>query len=232
MADIPKPAAPIVAELGRAETPLETAARKAESSRKHRANQTLRNLVLALVASLGAVLVLVLVVVRPEAPPRTTVDYRQHADTSQVQAGQVLAAPPLPAGWSANHDNLSTGSDSVVSWSIGFITPSGQYIELVQGIKANPTWVAGQLNNRRVSGQSVIAGQSWSVYDHRNEPDQGNYAYSLSTVLGTNSIVLHGTATTAEFKLLATAIAAQLAASSSKTSTGMRTNTDKGSSTG
>src|SRR5207342_1416059 len=59
---------PIVAELGRAETPAETAERKAKASAKRRSNQTAINLVIALVASLGLVLLVVLVVVRPEVP--------------------------------------------------------------------------------------------------------------------------------------------------------------------
>lgn len=200
----------IVAELGRPETPEETAARKAENSRKHRANQTLRNLALALIASLAVVFILVLVVVRPDGAPRAAVDYQRDATSSQPQAGHPLAAPPLPIGWSANSDGLATGSDSVVAWSIGFITPSKQYIGLVQGIQANPTWVAGQIQNKRSTGTVSIGGRDWTVYDRRTVVDPGNYAYSLSTVIGASSIVLHGTAPTKEFELLATAVAAQL----------------------
>ena len=200
----------VVAELGRPETPDETAARKAENSRKHRANQTLRNLVLALLASLAVVLVLVLVVVRPYGAPRQAVDYRADAANSQQQAGQTLAAPPLPTGWSANDDGLSTGSDSVMAWSVGFITPSTQYIGLVQGIDANPTWVANELKNTRATGTTSIGGHDWSVHDRRTDQDPGNYAYALSTVIGSSSIVLHGTASRTEFEALATAIATQL----------------------
>ena len=200
----------IVAELGRPETSDETAARKAESSRKHRANQTLRNLALALLASLAVVFVLVLVVVRPDGAPRTAVDYHRDAANSQQQAGHPLAAPPLPSGWTANHDGLATGSDSVIAWSIGFITPSQQYIGLVQGIDANPTWVAGQLLNTRATGSAPIGGRDWTVYDRRTTTDPGNFAYSLSTVIGSSSVVLHGTATSKEFDTLATAVAAQL----------------------
>src|SRR5690606_1488524 len=64
---------PIVAELGRAETPAETAARAAASRAQRRRNQTPLNLVLALAASFAVVLFLVLVVVRPDPPPRTGV---------------------------------------------------------------------------------------------------------------------------------------------------------------
>lgn len=200
----------IVAELGRPETPAETAARKAENSRKHRANQTLRNLVLALLASLAVVLVLVLVVVRPNGPPRQPVDYRADAADSQAQAGQTLAAPPLPSGWSANNDGLNTGSDSVLSWGVGFITPSTQYIGLVQGIDANPTWLANKLQNKAATGTTSLGGHDWTVYDRRSDPDPGNYAYSLSTMIGSSTIVLHGTAPSAEFATLARAIAVQL----------------------
>lgn len=200
----------IVAELGRPETAEETAARKAENSRKHRANQTLRNLVFALLASLAVVFVLVLVVVRPDGVPRAAVNYRADAAASEAQAGQVLAAPPLADGWSANDDGLTTGSDSVLAWKLGFITPSHQYIGLAQGIDANPTWVANELANARSTGATSIGGHDWSVYDRRADQDPGNYAYSLSTVIGSSSIVLHGTAPTKEFTTLATAVAAQL----------------------
>lgn len=210
MAASPKRPPRVVAELGRPETPEETAARKAENSRKHRANQTLRNLVFALLASLAVVLVLVLVVVRPDGAPRQAVDYRADAADSQAQAGQMLAAPPLPRSWSANDDGLTTGSDSVVAWRVGFITPSTQYIGLVQGIDANPTWVANELENKRSTGTTSIGGRDWTIYDRRTGEAPGNYAYSLSTVIGSSSIVLHGTASPTEFDTLAAAIAAQL----------------------
>ena len=58
----------IVAELGRPETPEETAARRAENSLKHRQRQTVQNLILALGASLLVVLVIVLIVPRSDAP--------------------------------------------------------------------------------------------------------------------------------------------------------------------
>jgi hypothetical protein len=200
----------VVAELGRPETPQETADRRAENSRKHRANQTLRNLVFALLASLAVVFVLVLVVVRPDGPPRAAVDYRTDAAQSRQQAGQTLAAPPLSPGWRANSDGITTGSDKIIAWSVGFITPGQQYIALVQGIDANTTWLANRLENRPSTGPTTIDGREWTVYDRRTDPSPGNYAYSLSTVIGASSIVLHGTASTTEFETLAAAISTQL----------------------
>ncbi len=203
-------AQPIVAELGRPETPEETAARKAETSRKHRANQTMRNLVWSLIASLGIVLFLVLVVVRPAGAPPKPIDYRAIASQSQPTVTSTLAAPQLPKGWSANAASIDTGADGITTWSIGFITADQQYIGLVQGIDADRTWAAGQLKNARSTSTSSIAGTDWLTYDRRSADDPGNYAYSLSTVTGQDTFLLHGTASTHEFRVLATAITDEL----------------------
>ena len=210
MSTPPEKAPRIVAELGRPETAEETAARKAESARKHRSNQTLINLLLALLASLGIVLFLVLVVVRPEQPARQPADYRGDAAQSESQVGETLAAPVLPSGWSANDDGLDKGADGVVAWTIGFITPKVQFIALAQGIDANATWVSNQLEKARSTGTASIGGVEWTVYDRRTVTDAGDFAYALSVTIGRSSVVLHGTAGSGEFRTLATAVAEQL----------------------
>jgi hypothetical protein len=206
----PDRSARVVAELGRAETPEETAARKAEASRKHRSNQSLINLVLALLASLAVVLVLVLVVVRPDQPARQPVDYVGDAAKSESAVGAPLAAPKLPSGWSANDDGVSTSADGITAWTVGFITPSTQFIGLKQGIDANRTWVSNELERVRATGTDSLGGLEWTVYDRRTATDTGNIAYALSTTVGRSSILLYGTAETAEFRVLAIAIAEQL----------------------
>jgi hypothetical protein len=195
----------IVAELGRPETPEETAARKAENSRKHRANQTLRNLVLALLASLGIVLFLVLVVVRPDHAPREPVDYIALAEEAEAQAGAPLIAPELSEGWTSNAARLEQGNDDVTAWVVGFLTPSGQFIELRQGIDAGASWAAGQVDDANSSGGISAGGLTWKVYDRRDD-DAGNYAYSMTATSGDTALVLHGTANDEEFGLLAAAV--------------------------
>lgn len=202
----------IVAELGRPETPEETAARKAETSRRHREGQTFLNLALALVASLVVVLVTVLVVVRPDPPAREPVDYQALA--AEAGAGSPLAAPSLPQGWTANAATFTaTPADGVASWYVGFLTPKEQFVALRQGIDANPTWVSSQLSGLKATGSTVIDGVTWQVYDHRDARDAGNLAYAMTTAGPegesgrTSSYVLFGTATDDEFDVLAAALA-------------------------
>jgi hypothetical protein len=205
----------IVAELGRPETPEETADRKAEASRKHRANPTFLNLVFALAACLAIVLVLVLVVVRPSLDESPRVDYQKLAADAQPTVSETLAAPALPKGWTANAARLEKGSDGIVSWYIGLVTPAPQYIGLVQGLKANTSWVSAQLGSAKPTGTTTIDGVEWTLYDQRNtSKDPGNFAYSMSATINASSFVLHGSAGTAEFHTVATALAAQLGAAS------------------
>ncbi|MEO8262950.1 MAG: DUF4245 domain-containing protein [Pseudolysinimonas sp.] len=203
---------PIVAELGRPETPDEAADRKALASAKRRANQTTLNLVLALLASLAVVALVVLVVVRPQSVQRDPVDYLGIASDAQESVDVPLAAPALPDGWSANRAELTeSAGDAVQSWQIGFLTPSQQYIGLVQGIDANASWLAAQTGNSEATDRIRIGDTEWRVFDRRDADDPGNLAFALTADFGRSTVVLGGTASDAEFATLAESVAAELA---------------------
>jgi hypothetical protein len=188
----------------------EAAPTVAERRAARRANQTTFNLVLALLASLGIVLFLVVVVVRPEMEPKT-VDYRQVGADAQADIVQPLAVPDLPPDWTANRAELvTTSADGVTRWEIGFLTPDGQYIGLVQGIEANPSWVADQVRSAPPGGTERIGDLSWRAYDRRDVDDPGNVEYALVAIAGASTIVLGGTASDEEFAALAAAVAEAL----------------------
>jgi hypothetical protein len=205
---------PIVAELGRAETAQEIADRKAAASAAHRNNQTILNLVIALAASLLVVFVIVVIVVRPDqsGPPRD-VDWVSVAHDAQQSVPTKLVVPRLPKTWSANRAELvdaKSAPDGIASWQIGFITPSTQYIGLVQGFKTDTTWVSTQLEQKKPTGDASFGGFRWQVYDHRTDDHPGNLAYALVTTVGDSTVVLAGTASDAEFAALATEISGEL----------------------
>jgi hypothetical protein len=203
-----------VAELGRAETPDETADRKAAASAERRRNQTAINLVAATLASLGIVALILLVVVRPVSVEREGVDYAAVAADLEDQTGHPLAVPELPAGWSANRAELVEGADGIPTWSVGLLTPSEQYIGLTQGIGASQRWAAAQLESETATGVVRAGGVAWQAYDRRDERDTGNLAYALSASLGDSVVVLGGTASDTEFATLAAAVAASLGGAS------------------
>lgn len=202
----------IVAELGRPETAEETAIRKASATTAHRANQTVRNLVLSLLASLALVLALVLVAVQPNLSPAAPIDYRAIAASAQVDAGRPLASPALAQGWIANAAEIRpSGTGKTVDWYIGFITPSRQFIGMSQGILAGPSWTAAQLGGHEATSAITIGASRWKVYDYRANPgSSANLAYAMSTSTPSGSIVLYGTGTDAEFRTLAGALETQL----------------------
>jgi hypothetical protein len=205
----------VVAELGRPETPDETAARKAQNSANHRNRQTVNNLVYSLIATVALVAVIVLIVPRGN-PTATTpaIDYASVAQEAQGSEPDRLLVPTLPAEWKANSAELRTKSaDKVDSWYIGLLTPKGEYIGITQGFDANDSWVADQVDKSRIAGTRDIDGVTWDVYDNRASGSAaGNVEYALTTHAGRSSIVIVGTADDAEFRTVATALAAQITA--------------------
>lgn len=200
----------IVAELGRPETPAETAARKAEASRTRKANQTARNLGLSLAASLLIVLVLVLVVARPDVDLTDTIDHRAVAEQAQASVDVPLVDPDVPDGWEANAAEIRRGAaDGVPTWYVGFVTPEREFIGFDQGIDANPTWTAQKVGEALVTSTVDLGGLTWDVRDRRDQDDTGNAAYSLTSTLGRSTFVLSGTADDAEFRTIAEAVAAE-----------------------
>jgi hypothetical protein len=206
----------VVAELGRPETPEETAARKAENSRKHRANQTLRNLLWSLAASVGLMLLLVIVVVRPEQPAPEPVDFRSVAADAQPGVDEPLAVPVVPPQWDANSAELRTAQDGITTWYIGFVTPAEEFVALTQGIDANPTWLVTLLDEGRATGAETVDGVEWTIYDNREGEDPGNLAYAMVTEAGDSTFVLYGTADTNEFRTLAGSISSEIARASTE----------------
>jgi hypothetical protein len=199
----------VVAELGRPETPQETASRKAQNSRDHRERQTVTNLIYALIATVGVVLIIVMLV--PRATPTGQfkhVDYGAVAAQGAGTEPDPLVDPKLPSGYYSNSAQLNQDSGSVDSWYIGLITPSKQYLAVEQGFNANPTWVAEELKDVRATGTKRIDGVTWTVYDARKAgTGTGNVQYALTSASGASTYVLYGTASDSEFARVAEALA-------------------------
>lgn len=187
-------------------TPEELAALKAENSRNYRLRQTGRNLFLSLAASLGIVVLLVFIVVRPQQSLIPEVDYLATASEAQASIDERLAVPALPEQWRVNAARFSAaGASGVTVWYLGYVTAEKQFIGLRQGVGADDVWTARALGSMTPTGSIEVGGDTWLVYDHRDGGASGNYEYALSTHLGDSEVVLYGTANDAEFAELARA---------------------------
>lgn len=191
-----------------AETPQQKADRVAEARRKRRANQTTRNLVGSLVASLGIVLFLVLVVVRPDPVP-LSIDYVAAATEAQASLGTPVLAPVVPPTWSANRAELA-GSGGVDEWTIGFITADRTFLGLLQGFTDEGSWLQDALRDPGEGERVTIAGVEWQRYDRRGVDGVGLREIALVTTTAESTVVLYGTANDNDLELLATAVAAEL----------------------
>jgi hypothetical protein len=201
----------IVAELGRPETPAETAARKAENSRLYKSRKTINNLVLSLLVTLGLVAVIYFLVPRADGEPNWQVDYVAASEVASQSLGEELLVPAMPPLWQANAAELRNATNGqVVSWYIGFITPEQKFIAFNEAFDANETWVSQTLNETAATGEITIDGQVWAQYDNRSRDDAGNVEYALATTSGRTTVVLFGTASNAEFEQLAASITADL----------------------
>ncbi|WP_298227137.1 DUF4245 domain-containing protein [Gryllotalpicola sp.] len=197
---------PIVAELGRPETPAEEAARRAESSRLHRDRQTFSNLVYALIATLAVVAVIVLIVPRPTSPQTPAIDWHQLVQQAGAVESVPLADPVLPTGWSANAATFSPASTTpgapatgVDVWHLGFITPDQKYVSVDQGFHADDTWVADTLDDVIATGTATIGGAQWVVYDNRDGQTPGKRtSYGLVYQGLGSTLVISGTAAPAQ----------------------------------
>jgi hypothetical protein len=208
----------VVAELGRPETPEEAAQRKAQASRDRRARQTVNNLWYSLLATLGIVLVVVLLVPRSQAPIRGDVDYRKVAAQASASLSEPVLVPTVPTGWSSNAAELRTETaDDVTEWYIGFLTPGNEFIGFSEGFDANATWLLGKVEGARETGSQEIGGLRWSVFDNRTAEDPGLAEYALATTVEGTAFVLYGSANDEEFRTLAEGVAAEITTAESTT---------------
>ena len=204
----------VVAELGRPETPEETAERKARDSRLYRQRKTLNNLVLSLIVSLGMVVVIVLAVPRGNYSPERSVDVAALAEAAQPSASMPLAVPALDNSWKATQAEIrTTSTEKVTYWYVGYIAPDTQFAAFKEALGANPTWVAAQLENRTATGAKTRAGVTWTVYDYSTlSADNTNARLGLTTEVDGLTYIVYGTADSAHIWQLADALAAQITA--------------------
>ncbi|MCR2827845.1 DUF4245 domain-containing protein [Microbacterium sp. zg.Y909] len=180
----------IVAELGRPETPEETAARKAESSRVHRASRSTRNLIAALLVTLGVVLVIVFGVPRGSIPAPEPIDVAAEAARVQASLDRTVVVAETPEDWSVNRASVE-GDGDVRAWTVVY-APERGFINVAQGFDADEAWPSRVLSGRGATDTATIDGIEWTVYEVSDPTTAANISYALSTPAGDDTILIYG----------------------------------------
>lgn len=185
--------APIVAELGRPETPEETAARKAASSKAYRSSQTVRSLVAALIVTLAIVLVIVLIVPRGEPASAPSVDMVGIAADVESTMESPVIVPDLGDFWRVNAAELTSGA--TVVWDVT-LAPAAEdergFIKLAQAFDADSSWAPQRLNGTAPTDTTSIDGLEWDVYELGTAGANQNVTHAIGTQAGDDYLLLYG----------------------------------------
>ncbi|MFJ6679047.1 DUF4245 family protein [Microbacterium sp. NPDC091382] len=172
----------IVAELGRPETPEETAARKAASSERYRSSKTFRNLIAALIVCLGIMAVVYLGVPRGTPADIPEADVAASAAQAEKTAGHGVVVPEVPDTWRPNSARVEGGE-----WRIVY-APARGYVEVTQSFDSPEGWVSRKLGGFASTGATTIDGIEWDAYELPS-PVQG-IDYALATTVGSDTVVI------------------------------------------
>lgn len=203
--------APIVAELGRPETPEETAARKAASSKAYRSSQTFRSLIAALIATLAIVVVIVFAVPRGEPATAPTVDLDGIAADVESTMDSPVIVPELDDFWRVNAAELSSGATPV--WDIT-LAPAAEdergFIRVAQAFDADASWAPQRLNGIAPTDTTSIGGLEWDVYQLGDAGAKQNVTYAIGTQAGDDYLLLYGSRSAASTAELAESLVPQI----------------------
>ena len=205
----------VVAELGRPETPAETAARKARDSRLYRQRKTVNNLVFSLLVSLGLVLVMVLAVPRgTDTWSDVTVNVAESAAAASASVDRTLVAPTVPETWKAKQAELRNApSGDIRTWYIGYTTENVAYAAVEQsfttsGAPVDATWISQRLEGLSPTGTETLGGIEWQIYDYpERNADTTNVRFAARSEVAGATILVYGTDSSAVLRTLTVAVA-------------------------
>lgn len=185
--------APIVAELGRPETPEETAARKAASSKAYRGSQTFRNLIAALLVTVAVVAVIIFAVPRGEPANAPKVDLVGISENVESTMERPVIVPDLDGFWRVNKAELQNGATPV--WEVTLAPAADDergFLKLAQAFDADSSWAPQVLNGIAPTDSVRISGLEWDVFQPRNADANANVTYAIGTQAGDDYVLLYG----------------------------------------
>ena len=185
-----------------------------DSAARHRARQTIINLVLALSASVGLVVVLVLIVPRDDSNRIKPIDYVGISQSAQSDTKLGIFTITPPAKWWSNNAVFNENpADTVKNFTAGFVGSDTKYIQYIQAFDTNPTWVALKLNGMTPTGEFKSEHFTWQIYKsiEQHDPARTNDYLMVLNYSDQDYVLLSGVAETSEYEFFAKAIDKKIA---------------------
>ena len=174
-----------------------------DSAARHRARQTVINLILALGASIGLVVTLVLIVPRDDSSRIREIDYTAISKKAKADSGFDVITITPPENWWSNNAMLTTNNiDTVPVFKAGFVGSDIKYVGYTQAFNANPTWLALSLNGKVLTKQYSSKHYTWDVYESiiKNEPKKTMDYIMVLNYKDQDYMLVYGVAEDSEFK--------------------------------
>jgi uncharacterized protein DUF4245 len=169
--------------------------------RRRSLSTTPRDMLLSMAVIVGLVVILLLLVPRPNQIPERSLDVPAAAAKAAGELGFAPADPVLPEGWTARTADVQRGTDNLPTWHLTYTSPSGRYVGVQQATKTTTDWEDRQVTDGAEKGTAAVGGKTWVV---RSRPDRGITSWVLREPPITT--VVTGTATEPELSLFATAV--------------------------
>lgn len=151
-------------------SPVDTPSRPA---RGRRLPALFGNLVVVLVVVVG----MVLLVPRPNAVVRPTVDVAVVADQARTRLEFDPSVPrSLPGGWNPVQAQVKQDSGGTPSWHVGYVSANGDFVGYVQAEDPPPIWENTQVISAPESRVVTVGANDWIL---RNREDRGVTSYVL-----------------------------------------------------
>ena len=174
-----------------------------DSAARHRARQTVINLILALGASIGLVVTLVLIVPRDDSSRIREIDYTAISQKAKADSGFNVITITPPENWWSNNAMLTTNNiDTVPVFKAGFVGSDIKYVGYTQAFNANPTWLALSLNGKVLTKEYSSKHYTWDVYESivKNEPKKTVDYIMVLNYKDQDYMLVYGVAEDSEFK--------------------------------
>ena len=184
-----------------------------DSAARHRARQTVINLCLALAASVGIVITMVLIVPRDDSNRIKEVDYATISQKAKADSGLEVITVTPPNNWWSNNASLTTNNvDTVPVFKAGFVGSDIKYIGYTQAFNANPTWLALSLNGKVITGEYSSKHYKWDIYESvvKNDPKKTMDYIMVLNHKDQDYVLLYGVADESEFKVFVDSIDKEL----------------------